>query len=208
MREFQIVLADPQISVRNLLARALKSDREIEVIAEASTADETVELCRAKGPDIVITELTVEQPNLLERLARVREVSPKLRIVIYTGTPYLALARTALKLRPNAFVYKTDPLDVLYSALAAVKNHFCYLPFDSPDNFLRSEIERVDSLSPQEQNVLRLIAESCSSKQIASMLHVSTKTVDCYRTKMMSKLNIHDIAGLTRFAIRHGLVAV
>jgi DNA-binding NarL/FixJ family response regulator len=128
-------------------------------------------------------------------------------VLIYSGTLNQTLVANALRARPHGFVHKEDSLPSLLEALRTVAQGGSYLtPFATALAEQAENASPVTKLSPRERTVLQLVAEGCSSKQIGDRLGISAKTVEHHRTALMQKLDVHDVASLTRLAVREGLV--
>jgi DNA-binding NarL/FixJ family response regulator len=142
-----------------------------------------------------------------EVLRRVREDYPAMRVLLYSGTSNQIQIVQALKLRPHGFVGKMESLETLQEALRAVANGSCY--FTRFASALFSDVMADESLvlTRREEEVLQFVAQGWSSKEIASRLGIAVKTVENHRAHLRDKLHLHDIAALTRFAIRRGLVS-
>lgn len=205
----RLVLVDDHVSLRQMMATILAHDGEYEIVGQAGDGLEALRLCREVLPDVVILDLVLPELCGMEVLRRLRAESPRTRVLVYTGTLNQVQIVQTLQLRPHGFVEKGDSLDTLRECLRAVSAGRLY--FSRLASALLSDVRKAgegQSLTPREQEVLRLVAESRSSKQIATQLGIAVKTVENHRAKLMDKLHKHDIAALTRYAIQTGLVAV
>ena len=205
-----VVVIDDHLSLRQMLTRVLESTGEFEVVGHAGSGVEGLKLCRQLQPKVVILDLMLPELSGVELLATLRDEQRDIRILIYSGSLNQSLVLSALRTRPHGFVHKEDSLATLIDALRAVAQGGTYLT-----SFATQLVESVgscdsplDKLSAREREVLQLVAEGCSSKTIASRLSIANKTVEHHRTSLMHKLGLHDIANLTRLAVREGLVRV
>lgn len=205
-----VVLVDDHLSLRQMLTRVLESTGEFEVVADAGSGIEGLKLCRQYHPKVVILDLLLPELSGVDLLATLREELRDTRFLVYSGSLNQSLVLSALRSRPHGFVHKEDSLATLIDALRAVAQGGTYLT-----SFATRLAESVgdcasplDRLSAREREVLQLVAEGCSSKAIASRLSIANKTVEHHRTSLMQKLGLHDIANLTRLAVREGLVRI
>jgi DNA-binding NarL/FixJ family response regulator len=178
------------------------------MVAEAGTGFEALKECRRLQPQLVVLDLVLPELNGLEVLRTLRGELRDTRFMIYSGTMNRNLIVEALHARPHGFVHKTDRLDVFFEALRAVANGCCYFtPFATKlmdDDRQRSQAST--RLTDRERAVLQMIAEGLSNKEMASRFCIAPKTVEHHRAQVMQKLGIHDVANLTRYAVRLGLV--
>ncbi len=206
-----VVIVDHHVSVRQMLSVVLSREEVFEVVAEAGTGVEALKVCRRVKPRLVILDLVLPELSGIEVLRAVRAESRETRVLIYTGSHHDELILRVLKERPHGFVHKEDTLATLREALRAVSNGCSYLtPFatDLLDQRVGNEKLGIEALTARERAVLQMVAEGLSSKEVASRLALSTKTVEYHRGQLMHKLGVHEVAGLTRCAVRHGLVSI
>jgi DNA-binding NarL/FixJ family response regulator len=135
---------------------------------------------------------------------------PETRVLIYSGTCSLALMNEALMERPDGYVEKLEGLTILRQAIAAVAGGGSYFSAVAHHVMGEARAQRAadGSLSPREREVLQMIAEGRSSKEISGLLQLALKTVENHRANLMAKLKMHDVATLTRYAARRGMVAL
>jgi DNA-binding NarL/FixJ family response regulator len=210
----RILLADDHTlfreGVRSLLARM----PEVIIVAESGDGREALELIDRHRPDIALLDITMPGLNGLEVAARVARQSPRTKVVIlsmHASEPYVA---QALRAGIAGYLLKDAAATELAAALHAVARGETYL---SPaisrqvvDGFLgrvQPEVDPLAGLTGRQREILQLIAEGKSTKEIASVLDVGVKTVETHRAKLMERLNIPDVAGLVRFAIRSGMIS-
>lgn len=203
----RLVIADDHVGVRQMLVLLLRGDDRYQVVGEARTGLEALTVCREHRPDLLVLDLMLPELCGVEVLRRIREVS-QTRVLIFTGCSDRGLILRALQCRPHGFVDKADPVSTLREALAAVASGACYLTHSAAAIVQETgnSPSSHDLLSHRETEILQMIAEGLSSKEIGSRLTVSPKTVENHRSNLMHKLALHNVADLTRYAIARGLV--
>lgn len=204
-----ILLADDHQVVRQGL-KVLLEREGFEIIGEASDGHEAVNLASRVRPDVAVVDFMMPRLNGLDAAVQIQRLSPNTKTILltmYTEDQYVLEAfRNGLR----GYVIKTQAAADLVQAIREVLRNAVYL---SP-GISRAVIEAYlsksdlpsDPLTPREREVLQLVAEGKTTKEIASTLGLSVKTADTHRSKIMRKLEIHDTAGLVRYAIRRGLV--
>lgn len=203
-----VVVVDDHLSLRQMLIRVLESAGDFEVVGHAGSGIEGLKVCRRLHPKVVVLDLMLPELSGVDLLNTLREEEREMRFLVYSGTLNQSLVLSALRARPHGFVHKEDSLTTLVDAIRAVAQGSTY--WTAFASQLAESVGNcgspLDKLSAREREVLQLVAEGCSSKAIASRLSIANKTVEHHRTSLMHKLGLHDIANLTRLAIREGLV--
>jgi DNA-binding NarL/FixJ family response regulator len=205
----RVVLADDHLIVRQGL-RLLLEKEQIEVIGEASSGLEAIEVIRQSLPDIAVLDYEMPQLGGLGVLTEMPRISPKTGSIILTRHMEEPYAIEALRAGARGYVLKTQAGNDVVAAVQHVHRGEVYL---SPriskavvEAYLAgTDVERVE-LTTRERQVLQLVGEGRSTKQVAALLGISVKTADSHRAKLMYKLDIHLVAGLVRYAIRSGLI--
>lgn len=213
-RTLRVLLADDHTLVRAGLRALLAGMPEITVVGEAADGAAAIQLAQALCPDIVLMDIAMKGMNGLEATARLRELLPATRVIILSMHATGDYLQQALHVGACGYMLKDAATLELQLALAAVARGDTYLsPAVSAqivEGFLqrgkRDPTEDEVALTPRQDEILRLIAAGMSSKEIAFRLQVSGKTVDTHRAQLMERLGIRDVAGLVRYAIRHGLI--
>ena len=205
----RLLLADDHHIVRQAL-RGLLEKAGHEVIGEASDGREALKLARTLNPDIAVLDLSMPLLNGVDATREIRRLSPGIRTILltmYTDKGYVLLA---LRAGARGYVLKTQAAEDLISAIREISRGETYL---SPgvaasvvDAFLENTDEAADPLTPRERQILQLVAEGNTTKEIARLLNVSFKTAESHRNHIMKKLDIHEVAGLVRYAIRKGML--
>ncbi|MFQ5674326.1 MAG: response regulator [bacterium] len=209
----KILLADDHKIVRDGLHSLLKKEAGMEVIGEADNGRETVQLAREMEPDIIIMDISMPDLNGVEATRQIISNSPEAKIIALSMHSDKRFVKGILSAGAKGYLLKDSAFEELVDAIHTVVSGKFYLSSGiagvvvkdyigskSAKNLLNSDL-----LSAREREVLQLIAEGKSTKEVAATLHVSVKTIETHRQKIMQKLNIHSVAGLTRFAIREGL---
>lgn len=203
----RILLADDHQIVRQGL-RALLERANFEVIAEASDGQEAVRLAETLKPDIAVLDLVMPLLNGLDAGRQIiqRGVGSVLLLTMHTGEHHVA---AALKAGIRGYLLKSQAAEDLVHGIREVSRGRIFLSPEVSrivvDGYL-SGTTLTDPLAPREREVLQLVAEGKTSKEIAAQLGLSVKTAESYRTHIMEKLDIHETAGLVRYAIRRGLI--
>ena len=205
----QVLLADDHQIMREGLKGLLEREG-FTVIAEASDGREAVRLAEKGHPDVAILDLAMPQLNGLDAARQIVRSSPRTKAIIltmHTEDPYVL---EALRAGVGGYVLKTQAAADLLQAIREVTRGAIYL---SPgvsralvDAYRARTDLPADPLSPREREVLQLVAEGKTTKEVAVVLGVSTKTAESHRTRIMEKLDIHETANLVRYAIRRGIV--
>jgi DNA-binding NarL/FixJ family response regulator len=209
----KVLLADDHKIVRDGLRALLTRSTDIEVVGEAENGRATVLLARQLEPDIIIMDVAMPDLNGIEATRQILSDRPDTKVVAVSMHSDRRFVSEMLKAGAAAYLSKDYAFDELEKAIAAVSAGKVYL---SPDisgvvveNYVRqtpqAEVTAYSLLSDREREVLQLLAEGKTAKEIAEDLHVSIKTVETHRSNIMTKLNIHRLAELTKYAIREGL---
>jgi DNA-binding NarL/FixJ family response regulator len=214
MTPTRILIADDHALVRaGIRALAEKIDG-VEVVAEAGNGPEALRLIKELKPDLVLLDITMPESSGFEVLAQQAKEFPDVRVIVLTVHEAEAYAIRALREGAAGFLLKSAASVELEQAIETVTRGETYV---SPELSRRSLLEygkastdraRLDTLSPRQREILKLVADGLTTKEIAGHLNISAKTVETHRAQLMERLNIHDVAGLVRFAIKMGLVDV
>jgi DNA-binding NarL/FixJ family response regulator len=211
-----VLLAEDHTIVREGLRKLLEGQSDIEVIGEAATGREAVAMALALRPDVVIMDIAMPQLNGLEATRRICESVPETRVLILSAHSDEAYVQRVMELGAAGYLVKQTSAQFLAEAIREVrKGNAFYSPAVARQVRRRNQrsldhkgqVKSVNvSLSHRELEVLQQVAEGAPNKQIASDLGISTKTVEKHRNNLMNKLDIHDTAGLTRYAISAGII--
>ena len=209
-RVIRILLADDHTIVRQGLKLILSAHADMQVVGEASNGREAVELAEKLKPDIVLMDVAMPELTGIEATRRMVEMNSRVRILVLSMHKEAVYVREILRAGARGYILK-DVIDTeLLSAVRSVARGDGYI---SPavsgallNDFRGNATDPLDLLSPREREVLQLIADGKTNKEIATRLNLSVYTVDSHRGKVMEKLNLHSTGELVRFAMKNGLV--
>jgi len=209
-----VLVADDHAIVRQGLRAILDAESHIEVVGEAADGREAVRKALTLVPDVVIMDVSMPRMNGLEATARIIKENQAIRVVALTMHSSEEYVYSLLKAGAKGYMLKESVSSDLVDAIRAVMGGGTYLhPAISTkvvDGFLKrptakSRAGMLEILTPREREILQLIAEGHTNKEIAALLVLSVKTIENHRTRIMDRLEIHNVAGLTRYAIGHGI---
>jgi len=212
----RILLADDHKITRQGLRALLEKQQDIEVVAEAENGRAAVRLAAEIAPDVVIMDVSMPDLNGIEATRQIVEKSPDIKIIALSMHSDSTFVTEMLKSGAAGYLLKDCAFEELARAIRAVIDNKTYLSpaisgvvvEDYINRLTRPDFSGPDILSDREREVLQLMAEGGSTKQVALKLHISVKTVETHRRQIMSKLDIHTVAGLTKYAIRKGLTSL
>jgi DNA-binding NarL/FixJ family response regulator len=207
----RVALADDHTLVRQAV-RGLLERAGLEVVAEAADGAELVRLARETKPDVVVMDVSMPLLNGVDAARELKTASPDTRTVLVTVHAENACVLSALQAGVKGYVLKTQAADDLVQAIATVARGESYLSPGVSGAVVEAALGKRavpdDPLTARERQVLQLVAEGKTTRAMAEVLGVSVKTAESHRTRLMKKLDIHETAGLVRYAIRKGLVSV
>ena len=214
MNPIRIVLADDHELVRAGIRTLCESLDGVTVVAEAADGNQALKLVEAHHPDVVLMDIAMKTLNGLEATAQIKREFPWVRVIILSMHAEEEYVQQALKAGAASYVLKDAAVPELEMAITAVMRGEVYLSPQISRLVVQSYMQHAGAvegplgvLTPRQREILQLIAEGHSTKDIGSWLGLSVKTVETHRVQIMERLGIHDIAGLVRFAIRVGLVS-
>lgn len=209
-RPIRVLLADDHAVVRQGFRLILSSQEGIEVICEAGNGREAVELALRHRPDVAVIDVSMPELNGIEATRRILEQCPHTKILALSMHKDAVYVREILRAGARGYILKDSVDTEFVQAIRALARGEGYL---SPavsgavlDDYRKHVSDPVDLLTTREREVLQLIAEGKTNKDIANLLDLSVYTVDAHRGKIMEKLNMHSVTDLVRFAIRKGIV--
>jgi DNA-binding NarL/FixJ family response regulator len=211
----QVVIAEDHLMVRAGIRALLEKAGDIRVLGEAANGQEAIELTRNLTPDVLVMDIMMPRLNGIQAAEKIRELKLPIHIVLLSMYAEEGFVHTALQCGVEGYVLKSSASDELLRAVRAVANGETYIsePVSAILNESGSDPHAasqpdgpLSTLRPREKEILQLIAEGYTSVQIAKMLSLSEKTVEKHRTQLMNKLNVHNVVGLVRLAIKFRLV--
>ncbi len=208
-RRIRVLIADDHPVLLRGLCELLDS-HGFAVVGQAEDGRAAVRLARDRRPDVAVVDVAMPVLNGVDAAREILRQTPRTRVVLLTGVAEDSVVPAALRAGVHGFVVKAQGIEDLAQAIRDVSGGAIYV---SPC-YSRAVMEACrardahssDPLSPRERQVLRLVAEGKTTKQAAAVLGISVKTAECHRASVMDKLDIHETAGLVRYAIREGLV--
>jgi len=210
-----ILLADDHTLVRAVIRARVEKLPEVKVIGEAKDGREALRLVKEQKPDLVLMDVAMPGLNGLEATARISREYPDVRVIVLSMYANEEYVREAIGAGAAGYLLKRGAADELEDAIKAIasgKKYFSPLvaAYISKGKVAGSSTHRtlIDRLTPRQREILQLIAERHTTKDIAQILGISVKTVETHRAQLMARLEIHDVPGLVRFAIRVGLASL
>jgi DNA-binding NarL/FixJ family response regulator len=214
MKPIRVLLADDHTLVRAGLRKLLESLPDVEVVGEADDGLALLALAEQLQPNLVLTDIAMPGLNGLEATARLVKARPETRVLILSMHQNEEYVRQALRHGAAGYLLKDAATVELELALKAVLRGETYLSPAVSKGVVSDYVQRLRGdeqpgalLTPRQREVLQLVAEGHSTKEIARRLDISVKTVDTHRSGLMKQLDIHEVAGLVRYAVRIGLIS-
>ncbi len=221
MNDIKIVLADDHTLIRAGIKQLIEKIRGVEVVAEASNGREAIEKVMEFSPDILLLDIAMSELNGLEVAERLTRDFPLISIIILSMHANEEYVLQALKSGASGYLVKDSAPNELEIAINAVIRGETYLSPSISKNLVNDYLRRISEvpgeqteetnifvqLTSRQREILQLIAEGNATKEIASKLNVSIKTVETHRAKIMERLGIHNVPGLVRYAIRAGIIS-
>jgi len=209
-------LADDHKIIREGLRSLLEKQDDMEVIAEADNGLTTVNLVQKLHPDVVIMDIGMPEMNGIDATTKITTEFKGVQVIALSMHSDRRFVMQMLKAGATGYLLKDSAFEELVTAIHTVMRRQHYLSQKITDviveeylqNLPKNETNVFTVLTPREREVLQLIAEGKSTKQIASVLNVSVKTIETHRQQIMDKLNIHSVAELTKYAIREGITSL
>ncbi len=208
----KVLLADDHEMVRHSLSRSLRQEKNLDVVGEASNGHTTLELVGQLSPDVVVMDISMPDLNGIEATYQIAREYPRVKVIglsMHSSSKYI---REMFKAGASGYLLKNSSYEELVGAIRTVMNGKQYISPGIGETVIQSVMGKSGEsptayslLTPREREVLQLLAEGKTVKQIALQLDISHKTVEIHRMKIMEKLNIDNIAMLTKYAIQEGL---
>lgn len=211
-----VLLADDHRILRAGLKSLLDAEINMEVVAEADNGRETVDIARKIEPDIVVMDVAMPDMNGVDATRKIAQLVPNVKVLALSGHPDGVYVKGMLEAGAKGYLLKDVATEELITAINNVAKGRLYVSPSVTDTLVGDYLLRVkgeigpdsNALSPREREVLQLVAEGKSTVQIAKTLHLSDRTIETHRKRIMDKLGMRSIAELTKYAIREGLTSV
>ena len=212
----RVLLVEDHALVRSGIRSLLDGSAEADVVGETGDGRTAIELCKQLEPNIVLMDVEMRNLNGIETTRQIRAGHSDIKIIMLSMYGDSKYVFESVKAGASGYVLKDVAFTELLEAIRAVSAGRRFFSATLADLFMDDYVRRasgqervsdLDKLSAREREILQLVAEGNSSAQVAALLFLSTRTVDAHRFKLMRKLGIHSIAGLTKFAIAHGLTS-
>lgn len=207
----RLVIIEDQTAIREMLVEILRQEKNYDLVGESGDGQDALALCLEVKPDLIVLDAKLPGLNGVDLLRRLVKHLPHLRVMVFSSHENPVLVREMLEVGAHGFVEKTAGLSQFKKGLQTVSQGGTYFG-PAVAALLRDVVANPaasnssDFLTDREREILQLVAESHSTKEIAAKLNISVKTVDNHRTNLMRKLNLHDVASLTRYALEIGLI--
>ena len=214
MNPIRVLIADDHALVRAGIRALVERIDNVVVVGEAGKGSEALDLVRQLGPDLILLDITMPDGNGFEVLDQVTKLYPEIKVIVLTVHEAGEYALRAVREGAAGYLPKSAASIELEQAIQTVIRGERYISPETAQNTIFEVTNRATkrdllaTLSPRQREVLRLIAEGKTTKQIAQVLEISVKTVETHRAQLMERLGIHDVAGLVRYAIIVGLIEV
>lgn len=213
-KPLRLVLADDHPLVRAGIRAELEKLAPVEVVGEASNGRQALELVKTLRPDVVFMDISMPGLNGIEAVARITKEFPEVRVIIFSMHENEEYVWRALKAGAAGYLLKKEATSELEAALQRVREGGIYLSREIsarlakklPEQRMAAQKSPLEQLTGRQREILQLIAEGQNTKAIAEILQLSPKTVEYHRLKIMEILDVHDIPGLVRLALRTGLI--
>jgi two-component system nitrate/nitrite response regulator NarL len=209
----RVLVADDHALVREGIRHVLDAEPGIDVVAEAANGREAVELALLHQPDVVVLDITMPEESGLRAAARLRELLPSARVLLLSMHDHAEYVREGMRIGTHGYILKDSAGEELRAAIRAVHAGGTFFSPAVVRRLSASEATvesagaaSLESLTPRERDVLQGVARGLTNKAIAGELGISPRTVEAHRESLMRKLQIHSVAGLTRFALEAGIV--
>jgi two-component system response regulator NreC len=213
MEKIKLVLADDHQLILDGIRALLHDSEKIEIIAEAANGQELIDYVKVLSPDVALIDIDMPIKDGFAALEEIVSISPTTKCIMLTMHNEKGLVEKAIDMGASGYLLKTSNKEQLQAAIEKVfRGEPVFLKANEISNNQSSHFQYLDAnselieLTQREREILKLIIEGFSNKEIGDKLHISNRTVDTHRTNMMKKLDVHNLAGLIRFAMKHKMV--
>jgi DNA-binding NarL/FixJ family response regulator len=210
----RLLLVDDHEIVRRGLRSILAVRRDWEIVGEAANGREAVELARRWKPDVVIMDISMPELNGLDATRQILSISPRTEVLVLTMHESEDLVRDVLKAGARGFLLKTDARENLLAGIEALRLHRPFVSSRVNESVLIPYLgggalkgeSASGRLTPREREIIHLVAQGLTNREIASRLNISVKTAETHRTNVMRKLDVHSVSTLVRYAVRNHII--
>ena len=211
MAKIKILIVDDHAIMRDGIRALLSADKDIEVVGDVSDGKEAVTKAQELSPDVIVMDIAMPIMDGLEATRRIKKKNPKIKILVLTQYNNREYILSAIKAGASGYLPKRAMGSELVSAIRAVHTESSFLYPSAATALIKDYLDKIedepyDRLTDREREVLKLIAESSTSQDIANMLGINLKTVLVHRSKIMKKLDVHNRTDLIKYAMRKGIV--
>ncbi len=213
MNQIKVLLADDHQIIIDGLKSLLQNTGDIVMAGEANNGREALRLLNILKVDVVLMDIDMPMMNGIEALKELKRTLPGIKVIILSMHQEAGMIKSLMAIGADGYILKSTSRDELIGAIRKVAGGQSYFSsevtislLNTPQNNLSSSKQPVEMLTDREEEILKLIAEGFSNKEIGTKLFISHRTVDTHRTNLMRKLNTNNIAGLISYAIKNGLV--
>ncbi len=215
----RVLISDDHAIVRRGVRAMIESDESFTVVGEAATGLETLDQVKQLKPDILVLDISMPEQNGLDVTRKLRRDAPDVKILILTMHFAEEVARECLRAGARAYVVKSDSNEEVIAAVRAVRDERAFFTPQIKDLYYSGYMDCVPNapagpdgdlplarLTPREREVVKMLCEGLSNKEVASAVGISTRTIESHRNNVMRKLNLAAFSDLVRYAVRHGVV--
>lgn len=204
----RVILVDDHALVREGVGRLLEAERDIRVLATFEEGNAAVRFSAREAPDVAILDISLPGGSGIDVARRMRAVSPKTQLVMLSMHAKSEYVQQAFATGASGYVLKECAGEEVAQAVRAVHGGRRYLSSRIPQRALEPVEDPLERLSAREMEVLKLVVDGMTSQQVARMLGLSPKSIDTYRSRLMTKLDVENLPSLVKFAVRRGLTTV
>jgi len=215
MKKVKLLLADDHKIVRQGIKKLLEEEPDLQVAGEAANGREAVKKATELKPDVILMDITLSNLNGLEATKQIKKVLPDVKVIMLTMHKNEEYVLQSFQAGASGYILKEGAVEELVSAIRSIHQDQSFLSPSISKTLIDAYLRKMetgktetpfDLLTDREREVLQLIAEGYTNREVAKSLFISVKTVEAHRAHIMQKLNIHDIAKLVKYAIQKGLV--
>jgi DNA-binding NarL/FixJ family response regulator len=210
----RILLVDDHEIIRKGLKSILEARKDWEIVGEATTGREAVKKVEELKPDVVVLDISMPELNGLEAVRQIVRIAPRTEVLVLTMHESEDLVREVLEAGARGYLLKSDAARQLISAIETLRFHRPYLTSKVNEVVLTGYLggkplkgeTSGGRLTPREREIVQLLAEGLTNKEVATTLHISVKTAETHRTNIMRKLDLHSVSELVRYAVRNHII--